>query len=101
MVIFLVDMVVCVDDIFVFSLGEGNEFVIDGIVVEEFIIEGLDVGEYVIEVIVVNEFGCEQVIVLDFNIEVCNSICDLFIQEGFEVFLNLIIGLVIVCLSDL
>lgn len=59
MVIFLVDMVVCVDDIFVFSLGEGNEFVIDGIVVEEFIIEGLDVGEYVIEVIVVNEFGCE------------------------------------------
>ncbi|WP_421946930.1 choice-of-anchor I family protein [Phaeodactylibacter xiamenensis] len=101
MVTFPVDTVVCVDDIFVFSPGEGNELVIDGTAVEEFTTEGLDVGEYAIEATVVNEFGCEQAIVLDFNIEVCNSTRDLLTQEGFEVFPNPTTGLATVRLSDL
>ena len=101
MVSFPADTAICVEDIFVFSPGEGNQLIIDGETVEEFTTAGFDIGTYSIEATVVNAFGCEQALSLDFSIEVCNSTREVLTQESFEVFPNPTTGLATVRLGEL
>ncbi|NRA50999.1 MAG: hypothetical protein HRU12_17855, partial [Phaeodactylibacter sp.] len=101
MVSFPVDTAICIDNVFVFNPGEGNQLIIDGTTIDEFTTEGLDLGNYEIEAIVVNEFGCEQDLTLVFSIEVCNSTREILTQESFEVFPNPTSGLATVRLGDL